>query len=48
MRSRDVVRVFDAAPVGTHIEIVHTSITRALTQFALAQHPVRGRELAAN
>ncbi len=46
MRSRDVVRVFDAAPVGTRIEIVRTSITRALTQFALAQHT--GRELVAN
>ena len=48
MRSRDVVRVFDAAPVGTRIEIVRTSITRALTQFTLAQHTGRGRELAAN
>ena len=48
MRSRDVVRVFDAAPVGTRIEIVRTSITRALTQFALVQHTGRGRELAAN
>ena len=46
MRSRDVVRVFDAAPVGTRIEIVRTSITRALTQFAIAQHT--GRELVAN
>ena len=46
MRSRDVVRVFDAAPVGTRIEIVRTSITRALTQFGFAQHA--GRALAAN
>ena len=46
MRSRDVVRVFDAAPVGTRIEIVRTSISRALTQFAFSQHV--GRALAAN
>ena len=43
MRSRDVVRVFDATPVGTRIEIVRTSISRALTQFAFAGH-----HLAAN
>ena len=48
MRSRDVVRVFDAAPVGTRIEIVRTSISRALTQFALAEHTGRSPELAAN
>ncbi len=30
MRSRDVVRVFEATPVGTRIEIVKTSISRAL------------------
>ena len=36
MRSRDVVRVFDAVPVGTRIEIVRTSISRALTRFALS------------
>ncbi len=48
MRSRDMVRVFDAVPLGARIEIVRTSISRALTQFALAQHPFRGRELAAN
>ena len=46
MRSRDVVRVFDAAPVGTRIEIVRTSISRALTQFAFGEHA--GHHLAAN
>ena len=46
MRSRDVVRVFDAAPVGTRIEIVRTSISRALTQFAFSGHT--GHHLAAN
>ena len=43
MRSRDVVRVFDATPVGTRIEIVRTSISRALTQFEFSGH-----HLAAN
>ena len=43
MRSRDVVRVFDAAPVGTRIEIVRTSISRALTHLAFGGH-----HLAAN
>ena len=46
MRSRDVVRVFDAVPVGTRIEIVRTSISRALAQLAFSQHV--GRALAAN
>ena len=46
MRSRDVVRVFDATPVGTRIEIVRTSISRALTQFAFSGHT--GHHLAAN
>jgi hypothetical protein len=30
MCSRDVVRVFDAAPVGTRINIVNTTVNRAL------------------
>ena len=38
MRSRDIVRVFDAVPVGTPIEIVRTSIRRALTHVALSGH----------
>lgn len=46
MRSRDVVRVFDAAPVGTRIEIVQTSIHRALTQFAF--NPPAAHHLATN
>jgi lipoprotein-anchoring transpeptidase ErfK/SrfK len=48
MRSHDVVRVFDAAPIGTRIEIVQTTISRALTQLAFSQHDARGHELAAN
>ena len=46
MRSRDVVRVFDAVPVGSRIEIVRTSISRALTQIAFREHA--GHRLAAN
>ena len=46
MRSRDVVRVFDATPVGTRIEIVTTSINRALAQFSFAQ--LHGHRLAAD
>jgi lipoprotein-anchoring transpeptidase ErfK/SrfK len=46
MRSKDVVRVFDAVPVGTKIAIVTTSINRGMGQLALAEHG--GRHLAAN
>jgi len=46
MRSRDIVRVFDATPVGTRIDIVKTSISRALTHLALVQPA--GRHLATN
>ncbi len=46
MRSRDVVRVFDAVPVGTRIAIVTTSISRGLTQLALSGHG--SHRLAAN
>lgn len=46
MRSRDVVRVFDAVPVGTRIAIVTTSISRGVTTLALAGH--RGHHLAVN
>jgi lipoprotein-anchoring transpeptidase ErfK/SrfK len=38
MRSKDVVRVFDAVPVGTKIAIVNTSISRGVIQLALAEH----------
>ena len=34
MRSRDIVRVFDSVPVGTKVEIVNTSVSRALHEFA--------------
>jgi hypothetical protein len=35
MRSRDVMRVFEAAPVGTKVEIVNESVSRALKETAL-------------
>ncbi len=34
MRSRDVVRVFDSTPVGTKVEIVNVSLSRALRETA--------------
>ncbi len=47
MRSRDVVTVFDAAPVGTKIEIVDVPLRRALADYA-SQHLASGRRVAAN
>lgn len=41
MRSRDVVRVFDTLPVGADVQIVNTSISRAL-------HEVAARNTGAN
>ena len=35
MRSRDIVRVFNSVPVGTKVEIVNTSVSRALHEFAV-------------
>lgn len=34
MRSKDVVKVFDSVPVGTKVEIVNTTIGRALREMA--------------
>ncbi len=48
MRSRDVVRVFDAVPVGTKIEIVNTSLRQALVEVAAHQLATANRHLAAN
>lgn len=48
MRSRDVVKVFDAVPVGTKIEIVNTSLRHALAEAATRQSVATGRRLAAN
>jgi len=47
MRSRDVVQVFDAAPVGTKIEIVDVSLRRAMAEYA-TQHLSPGHHIAAN
>lgn len=46
MRSRDVVRVFNAAPVGTRIQVVNGSIDRAVRNLVSSQPA--GHRLAAN
>ena len=38
MKSRDVIRVFDTAPVGTRVEVVNTSLHRALRATAGESH----------
>jgi len=38
MRSRDVVRVFDAVGVGTNVEIVNSPLSRAMRQIATHSH----------
>jgi lipoprotein-anchoring transpeptidase ErfK/SrfK len=48
MRSRDIVRVFDDAPVGTKIAIIKTPIARVLARAASVQRPAEGRGIAAN
>ncbi|MEP6671667.1 MAG: L,D-transpeptidase [Chthoniobacter sp.] len=45
MRSRDVVRIFAAVPVGTKIEVVNAPLRRALAEYA-AQHLNQGRRVA--
>lgn len=47
MRSRDIVQVFDAVPVGTKIEIVDVPLRRALAEDA-AQQCNQGHHVAAN
>jgi lipoprotein-anchoring transpeptidase ErfK/SrfK len=47
MRSKDVVQVFDAVPVGTKIEIVNAPLRQALAAWA-AKQPMAGRGIAAN
>jgi hypothetical protein len=34
MRSDDVMKVFESVPVGTRVEIVNATISRALRAFA--------------
>ncbi|EDY19933.1 ErfK/YbiS/YcfS/YnhG family protein [Chthoniobacter flavus Ellin428] len=47
MRSKDVVRVFDAVPVGTKITIVNSPLRHALAEYAV-QHVSQSRHVAAN
>ena len=48
MRSRDIVRVFDETPLGAKIEIVNTSIGRALADTALTHPSLHEHVLAVN
>jgi lipoprotein-anchoring transpeptidase ErfK/SrfK len=47
MRSRDVVQVFDAVPVGTKISILDVPLRRAMAEYA-AQHVNQGHSVASN
>ena len=47
MRSRDVVRLFDAVPVGTRIDVVDAPLHRAIAEAAMSHH-LRNGHLAAN
>ena len=40
MKSKDVVKVFDAAPVGTTVRIVNEPISRALREVAIEHHSI--------
>ena len=47
MRSRDVVRLFDATPVGTKIDVVNAPLRRAIADAYISQRVRTGR-VAAN
>jgi lipoprotein-anchoring transpeptidase ErfK/SrfK len=47
MRSRDVIRLFDAAPVGTKIDVVNAPLRRAIVDAFIGQR-VRAGSIAAN
>ena len=47
MRSRDVVRLFDAVPVGTRIDVVDAPLHRAIAEASMSHH-LRNGHLAAN
>lgn len=47
MRSRDVVRLFDATPVGTRIDVVNAPLRRAIAE-AYMSHSLRNGRVAAN
>ena len=48
MRSRDVVQVFNAVPVGAKIEIVNAPLRRALADYAVQHANAATRRVAAN
>ena len=48
MRSRDIVRVFEEAPIGTKIAIIKTPLARVLARSAAIQRAPQGHTLAAN
>jgi len=43
MRSRDVIRLFDATPVGTKIDVVNTPLRRAIVDAYVGQRVRTGR-----
>ncbi len=47
MRSRDVIRLFDATPVGTKIDVVNAPLRRAIVDAYVGQRVRTGR-IAAN
>jgi lipoprotein-anchoring transpeptidase ErfK/SrfK len=47
MRSRDIVRLFDATPVGTKIDIVNAPLRRAIADTYMS-HSIRNGRMAAN
>jgi lipoprotein-anchoring transpeptidase ErfK/SrfK len=47
MRSRDVMRLFDAVPVGTKIDVVNAPLHRAIAVAGI-KHQLRNNHLAAN
>jgi lipoprotein-anchoring transpeptidase ErfK/SrfK len=47
MRSRDVMRLFDAVPVGTKIDVVNAPLRRAIAK-AFASRQLRNNRLAVN
>ena len=47
MRSRDVIRLFDATPVGTKIDVVNAPLRRAIAE-AYMSHSMGNGHVAAN
>jgi lipoprotein-anchoring transpeptidase ErfK/SrfK len=40
MKSKDVIKVFDAVPVGARVEVVKSSLSRALRELAVESRPL--------